>query len=794
MFKHHLLIVYRNLLRHKGSFIINLVGLSTGLACTFFIYLWVTDELRFDKFHKNDSQLYQVMEKSTENGNVTIHDATQGPLWEVMKADLPEVEAAVPVLSLKKANMTVPVRSGDKVVKTSGLFAGKKFFDVFSFDLIAGTASKVLDDKESFVVSEKLALSLFGSADKAIGKNIDWQFLGKNQVAKITGVVKDPPANSSMQFDFVGSYQLIYEDLLPNFQKWWNEGVETYLLLQSGTDISSFNKKISNFINKYFPETIFTIFVRPYSSAYLYGNYENGVQSGGRIEYVRLFSIIAVFILVIACINFMNLSTAKASRRLKEVGVKKAIGSTRRNLVVQFLSEAVFMAMLSLIVALLIVALVLPVFNNITGKNLSIPFDPRIISLALLTTFITGLLAGSYPAFYMSGFDVVSVFRGKMKKSIGELLARKGLVVFQFMISLALMVAVMVILKQVNFVQSKNLGYDRSNIIYFDEDGKLAENSEAFIAEVKKVPGVQNASSIQEGVMQKGMGSSTYGMEWPGKPQDQLVNFAMRKVNDGLIETLGIPVVQGRSFSNKYGAENKNLIFNETAIKMMGLKNPVGTKVIMWQEEMTIIGVVKDFHISSLHEPIAPLVFRFESNLVPATCMVKIAPGKERETISQIRDVYKKFNPGFDFEYKFMDEVYQAQYIAEQRVSVIAEYFAGLAIIISCLGLFGLAAFNAEVRTKEIGIRKVLGASVSNIMMMLSKDFVVLVIIAMAVAFPLAWWAMNSWLNGFAYRISIGAEVFIIAGMVMVALTLLTVCYQSLRTALLNPVKSLRTE
>ena len=489
----------------------------------------------------------------------------------------------------------------------------------------------------------------------------------------------------------------------------------------------------------------------------------------------------------------MNLSTAKASRRLKEVGIKKAIGSTRKALVFQFLSEAVFMAFLSMITAVILVMLVLPPFNDITRKDLKFNIDIKIISLALLTAFVTGIFAGSYPAFYMSSLDVITVFRGKLKKSLPELLARKGLVVFQFMLSLVLIVGVMVIVKQVNYVQSKNIGYDKSNILYFNKEGNLNENAESFIAELKKIPGVIRASSVQDNVMQKGNGSSTYGITWPGKSSELSVDFAIRTVNYDLIETLGIQITDGRSFSKAYGAEDQGVIFNETAIKIMGLKKPIGTTINLWGEDKTIIGVVKDFHISSLHEAIAPVVFKFDPQRA-STVMVKIAPGKERETISSVEELYKKMNPGYLFEYKFLDEVYQAQYISEQRVSVMSKYFAALAIIISCLGLFGLAAFNAQVRTKEIGIRKVLGASVSNVMVMLSKDFVILIILSMMIGFPLSWIAMNAWLDGFAYRVTIGADVFIIAGVAMIILALVTVSYQSLRSALMNPVSSLRTE
>ncbi|HET9744444.1 MAG TPA: ABC transporter permease [Chitinophagaceae bacterium] len=793
MFRHNMLIAYRNILRHKGSFLINLVGLSTGLACTFLIYLWVTDELKFDRFHKHGNQLYQVIEKNTENGSVIIHEGTQGPLAEAMERDLPEVISASPVMSLEKHGIKIPIRFEDKVVNTSGIFTNTDFFEIFSFPLIHGKPQNVLTNKEGIVLSEKVAVSLFGATDKAIGKNISWEIFGKKQTSKVTGVFAPLPGNNSMNFNFAASWDLMYYDLFPNLQKWWNTGPDTYLLLKNGTNITQFNSKIEKFINKYLRDNEFTISVRQYSSAYLYGNYENGIQSGGRIEYVRLFSLVALFILVIACINFMNLSTAKASRRLKEVGIKKAIGSTRKALILQFLTEALIMALLSMVTAMILVVLVLPYFNDITGKHLSIEVDPKIILLALLTTLITGILAGSYPAFYMSALEVVSVFKRNIKKSVPELLARKGLVVFQFMLSIVLIVGVMVIVKQVKYVQSKNIGYDKSNVIHFNKEGKLNDNAESFIAELKKVPGVVNASSVEQNIMQKGNGSSTYGINWPGKSPDVMIDFAIRKVDYDFIETLGMQLIKGRSFSRAYGTESQGLIFNETAIKLMGLKDPIGTKVNLWGEDKTIIGVLKDFHISSLHEPISPVVFNFEPSRT-STFMVKIAPGKERETIGSIEELYKKFNPGFLFEYRFLDELYQSQYISEQRVSVISKYFAALAIIISCLGLFGLATFNAEVRTKEIGIRKVLGASVSNVMVMLSKDFIVLIIISMLIGFPVSWIAMNAWLDGFAYRVNIGAEVYIIAAVAIIFLTLVTVSYQSLRTALMNPVNSLRSE
>jgi ABC-type antimicrobial peptide transport system permease subunit len=794
MLQHHLLIAFRNLQRHRGSFLINLVGLSTGLACAFLIYLWMQDETGFDRFHANEPQLFQVMEKSSENGNIIVHEATQGPLAAAMAKDLPEVQTALPVMSLQKEGIYMQMRSGEKAIRGSGIFAGKEFFSAFSFPLLQGNPRQVLTDKTAMVISASLAESLFGSAGNAVGKRIEWELMGTKRTGFVSGVFATLPANNSMQFDFVLTYELMMNDLAPNFQKWWNEGPSTYLVLKPGTDVEKFNTKIKDFIRPYFRETIFTLFVRPYSSGYLYGRYENGQQAGGRIEYVRLFSLVAIFIVIIACINFMNLSTARASRRLKEVGIKKVVGSTRKALIIQFLSEAVFITFLSLIAACFLVSAFLPVFNNITGKELVLKLTPELIFLVTGITLVTGLVAGSYPAFYLSGFHPVAVLKGRLKNSVGELLARKGLVVFQFAVSLVLIIAVLVVYQQVDYVQSKHLGFDKANVISFEREGAAVQNTESFLTELRRLPGIEKASAVQQGIVQgSSMGASTYGIDWPGKTEKDLVDFAVRAVDYNLLETLGIQLKEGRSFSPDFGAENKTIIFNETAIKTMGLKNPVGTKVIMWGEEKTIIGVVKDFHFTSLHEAIAPMAFFYDPKGA-STIVARIEAGKEKQTIAAVEAFYKKINPGYVFDYNFLDQAYQAQYISEQRVAVLSRYFAGLAILISCLGLFGLAAFNAEIRTKEIGIRKVLGASVNNIMLMLSKDFMRLIVLAILIAFPFAWWAMNSWLNGFAYHIHISPWVFVASGVAILLIALMTLSYQSIKTALMNPVKSLRSE
>jgi ABC-type antimicrobial peptide transport system permease subunit len=793
MIKHWLLIAFRNMKKFRTSFLINFIGLSSGLACALFIYLWVQDELHFDKFHKNESQLYQVMELSKENGVMMVHDGTQGLLADAMAKDLPEVELAVSVMNAEKIGVKFDLITPAKTLKAAGSFAGKDFFRMFSFPLVEGNPATVMNDRNAIVISNALAKSFFGSSAAAIGKSINYEMFGKKYQTFVSGVFADLPPNNSMKFDFVLTHDVLINEIWTNGQKWWNTGPVTYLQLKKGTDTKQFDKKIRNFLTRYGQDDFLTLFVRPYSSAYLFGTYEDGIQTGGRIEYVKLFTIIAFIILVVACINFMNLSTARASRRLKEVGIKKAVGATRRALIFQFLTEAMLMVLFSLLAACFIVVVLLPTFNNLTGKQIGFSVDANFILLLVCATLITGLISGSYPAFYLSGFNPVMVLKGRPKNSISELLARKGLVIFQFTVSLVLIISVIVVYRQMEYVQSKNLGYNKASTISFDKTGAIGANTDLFLDQLKKIPGVVNASTIQQKLAQVGNGSSTYGISWPGKPEGLDVDIAVRAVDYDLIETLGIQIKEGRSFSRAFGSDSTKLIFNEAAIKVMNLKNPLGTPIKMWDMDMSIAGVVRDFHISSLHEPIVPMVFMYRPRNT-AIVIARISAGAEKTTIGEIGKLFKKFNPENVFEYSFLDDEYQAQYISEQRVSVLSRYFAGLGILIMCLGLFGLATFNAEVRTKEIGIRKVLGATTSAVLLLLSKDFLKLVFIAMVVGLPIAWLVMNQWLAGFAYAITIGPQMFVVAVIAILAITLITISYQSLKAAMANPAKSLKSE
>ena len=649
--------------------------------------------------------------------------------------------------------------------------------------------------KKVSAISESTAVALFGSVDNAVGKIIEWQFpYGKDEVF-IAGVFKDISANSSMKFDAVLSFE-IYKDLVGKESlHWGNFGSSTFIVLKEGVDVTTVNQKIKDFIKRKAADAKVTLFLAPFSEYYLYGTYINGVLVGGRIEYVKLFSIIGIFILAIACINFMNLATAKATRRIKEVGIKKAIGASRRTLIIQYLAESMMMALLSLAIALLFVDLLLPQFNSITGKELDLRFSSNLVlSLAGVIT-ITGLLAGSYPAFYLSRYNPAVVLKGSFNtqgSTLGELLARKGLIIFQFTLSVIFIVAVMVVYKQVEFVQTTYLGYDKDNIVYFKPEGRVATNLETFLVEARKVPGVMNASSIARSIV--GAQNSTVGyFHWEGKDPNAIIPFEIVNSNYELIETLGLQMKEGRSFQREFPQDTASIIFNEAGLEVMGLSDPIGKIFNLWGKDYRIIGITTNFHFESLHEKVKPLFFKLDPEEAERI-MIRLAPGKERSVVGALEELYKRFNPGYSFDYKFLDEEYQAQYNAEKRVATLSKYFAGLAIVISCLGLFGLAAFTAERRLKEIGIRKVLGSSTFGIVYLLSSDFTKVVIVSIAIALPVSYFITEQWLASFAFRITLQWWYFAGAGLVAISIAWLTVGTQAVKAAMANPAQCLKDE
>lgn len=784
--------IYRSFKRYKGSFFINLIGLSAGLACVLMIFLWISDELNVDKFHENDSQLFQVMENQNVANGVITQEATPDLLAEALDEEIPEIEYATTVTPSFWFGK-IPLKVGETKLKEVGQFAGKDFFKMFSFKVVDGAPAEVLTDKSSIVISETLAMKLFNTTKNIKGKVIEWELGNKLRQSQITGVFKDLPYKSTERFDFVLPYE-VFKDFSREIGRpmdWNNNGPNTYLQVREGTVVSLINNKIAEFIKKRNRESNTTLFVRPYSDKYLYGKYDNGVQAGGRIEYVNLFSAIALFILVIACINFMNLSTAKASRRTKEVGIKKAIGAGRNKLIFQYLGESMLMAFSSLLISLLIVLLLLPKFNELTGKHLTLNFDITLILSFLGITVFTGLLAGSYPALYLSGFKPAAILKGKLTASLGELWTRRGLVVFQFILSVILIVSVLVVYKQIQFVQSNNLGYKKDNVVYFEQKGIQHENLASFIEEVKNIPGVVNASSIVENIV--GSVNSTTELSWKDKNPSEDVSFRFVGVNYDMMETLGMEMKTGRTFSRNFSQEDTKIIFNEAAIEIMGLTDPIGEVINLWGSNKEIIGVVKNFHFESFHEDVKPLFIILNPPDRTTIVMVKISSGKEKGIIQQLSSWYEKYL-GYPLEYRFLDEDYQMQYVAERRVLVLSRYFAGLAILISCFGLFALVTFTVERRVKEIGIRKVLGASHLGIAYVLSKEFARMVIVAILIALPLSYLVTKSWLDGFVYRINLEWWFFIGAGLTVLVIALLTVGMQTFKAARSNLVDCLKDE
>lgn len=753
------------------------------------IYLWVTDEMQVDKFHEKDNRLYQVMENQQLEDGIKTSDATSGALAGSLIIEVPEIEYAAtvtPVSWFPKVTLSYD----EKNIRASGEFVTPDFFNIFTYKLIEGNKNQVLSDKKSIVISEAMARKLFNTTENVVGKAISWKWQNYNVQYQISGIFQSNPLSSS-QFDFLLPFAWM-KDNFPFLVEWGNYGPNTFVVVKNGANINQLNKKLAVYMKSKLPGENRTLFAKRFSDLYLHGKFENGVAAGGRIQYVKLFSIIAIIILVIACANFMNLSTAKASKRMKEVGLKKTIGATRSSLIFQYFGESVFLSYISLFVAVILVLILLPQFNHITGKQISFRLNWNLVLIYLGAALLTGIVAGSYPAIYLSGFKPARVLRGMVKGSIGELWIRKGLVVFQFVISVVLIVCVLVTYNQIEFIQNQNLGYEKDNVIYFEKEGKVAQNPDAFLAGIKNIPGVINASSIAQSIMSTDM-ANTMGVDWPGKQPNQKVQFYNMDVYYGLIETLGIQMKEGRSFSRDYGAEESKIIFNETAIKTMGIKDPVGKVIRLWNKDMQIVGVAKDFYFQSIHQAVKPFFLRLApDNLM--NIMVKISGSRQKETLSRLQSFYGSYNPGYIFDFKFLDDDYEALYVSEKRVATLAWYFSVLAIIISCLGLFGLAAFTAARRFKEIGIRKTLGSSNMDIIILLSKDFTRTVAIAIIIGLPISFFMTKDWLNDFQYRIHLNVWYFVGAGLITLIITWLTVGLQAFKAARINTVQCLRTD
>ncbi|HTE29803.1 MAG TPA: ABC transporter permease, partial [Chryseolinea sp.] len=631
---HQFKITWRNLVKDRQFTLLNLLGLSTGLACSFLIYLWIVDELKVDKYNAKDAQLYQVLENiNTENGIRTI-TGTAGLLGKALAEETPGIEYSASVLPSSWFPFKGVINAGETHLKADAQYVSAHYFDIFSVDITKGSKAKFFEGTSSVMISDEFAQKLFHTNENAVGKMVKWDQSEFGGVFQISGVFKKPPSTATEKFDLIFNYALVLERR-PNLLNYTNSDPSTFVLLKKGVNLAALNLQIKDFPTRKNPQAKQTIFLAKFSDRYLHGNYENGAQVGGRIVYVQLFAIIALIILVIACINFMNLSTAKASLRLKEIGIKKVVGATRATLIRQFIGESMLMTFLSLLVAIVFIVLLLPVFNEITGKALHMTFSFGLAASVLGITLLTALVAGSYPAFYLSRFNPVFVLKGKLATSFAELMVRKGLVVFQFTLTVIFIAAVLIVYRQLHFIQSKNLGYSRDHIIHFDipleNDSAQLVAASTFVQSLNRITGVVSASSYYHNLT--GDHGMIAGFEWPGKTPGMDIEFSNLEVGYNFLETAGIRMKEGRNFSQTSNASNE-IIFNETAIRQMGLRNPVGKRVKFWGMEREIIGVAADFNFESLYQPMKPCFFQVYP--VMPNVMVRINAAAEVVTIASI--------------------------------------------------------------------------------------------------------------------------------------------------------------
>lgn len=790
MLRSYLTIAVRNLWRNKGFTIINILGLALGLTCSMLIMLWINDELSVGTQYPNAPYLYRVMAHEIADGRTVTSEDTPGILADELKKQFTEVVYAAGYSWPEGHILTV----GNRVDRYLGYYVGADWFRMYDIPLLAGAPATALGSPNSLAISRNVAESYFGNAQAALGKSVRFD---NHTDYQVTAVFENLPANAPERYNFL----LSWENFLkrePWLQQWDNSGPGTRLQLHPDADPVRVNAKLKSFLkgrNKDIgPSFDVQLLLQPETEAYLYSRFENGQRTGGRIEYVRLFAIVAVFLLLIAAINFMNLATARSVKRAREVGIRKVVGAGRASLIGQFMGEALLLTALALTVAVGLVVLLLPAFEQLTGKKLSLPLESlQGWGMLLGLLVVMGGLAGSYPALFLSSLNPVRVLKGTLRFGSGVQLFRRGLVVFQFVLSMLMIVGTLVIYRQLGYVQTKNLGYDRQNLIEISTNNSvLGEKYLTFKEELLRMPGIQSITYSQTSPLENS--NTADGVNWTGKDPTVAIQFNTTSVGYDFVKTLNLKLNQGRDFSPAFGRDSTNYLINEAAAKRIGYKDPVGQPLTFWGKSGTIVGVLQDYHFNSLHEAIRPLIIHLRKDHHYGRVLIRTEPGQTKQALASVEALYRRFNPNVPFDYSFVDVEYEQLYKSETIVGTLATAFAGLAVFIACLGLFGLAAFTAEQRTKEIGIRKVLGASVGSIVTLLSKDFLRLVITAILIASPLAYYVMHRWLQNFAYKIDIAWPVFALAGGLAVLIALLTVSSQSIRAALANPVKSLRSE
>ena len=788
----------RNFVRNKFFSLINITGLALGLASSLLLFLWIQDELNKDTFHKNSAFLYNVYERVFSEGKVEAARWTPGMLASELKLNIPEIEYST---GFSNNDLEGLFSIGDKNITMVGRYGDSSFFKMFSYDLLEGTPGSALSGPEDIAISKKMAENCFGSAQAAYGKSIRYN---NSTDLRISAIFDNVPSTSSQKFDFLLNWSYLLKTTTW-LKEWIYRGPYTFIQLRPDADPVKVESKIKTFLAPYVQHSDGAGFhlelgLQRYDKMYLNGDFKNGAPNGGRIEYVRLFTAIAIFILLIACINFMNLATARSVKRAKEVGIRKTAGAYRSILVIQFLSEAMLLACLSVVLALAIVSAVLPYFNGLAYKQMVLPLTAPYfwIGISAMLCF-TGILSGSYPAFYLSSLHPVKVLKGSHKVGSNALLFRKGLVVFQFALSIILIVVTLIMSQQIHFVANKNLGFDKESLIYIPFQGDLDKKYSVFRQRLATLPGIKAVSRMDQPPSYTG--AHAYDMEWEGKDPDTKTVVIHVTVGYGFLKLMNLTLLQGRDFSEDFPSDlttdsTSSYIINETAVKMIGYKDPIGRPLGIFRHHGKIVGVVKDFNFKSLREPIEPLLINLDerTNWGGGYVLIKTEPGKTQEALAGAQKLFNEIEPRFPFRYSFADEEYQKLYDNEQTISTLTHYFSFLAIFISCLGLLGLSMFTAEQRTKEIGVRKVIGASVGNIVTLLSKDIVKLVILSAVIASPVSWFFMNNWLQEYAYRIEIGSSVFLLAGAMAILIALITISFQAIKAALTNPIRSLRSE
>lgn len=791
MIRNFFKVAYRNLLRNKGFSTINITGLAIGMSAAILILLWIQDEVSFDEFHEKKNRIYEVWNKVAKDDEVSSWNTVSEPMARAIEKDLPEVERAVRVNS---DNVFFSV--GDIKIWKYGSIVDTGFLQMFSFPMLKGDPATALNDVNSVVLTERTAKALFGEED-AMGKIVK---IGDNDNFTVTGVLKDLPTNSRFGFEYLLPRSFIKHREGADFG-WNDNSTPTYILLKPNANYTAVAAKIKNLKQRYdneAKEMKWELFLYPLKRWHLYSSFTNGAEdNGGRITFVKLFGIIAGFILLIACINFMNLSTARSEKRAKEVGIRKAVGAQKSSLISQFIGESVFLAFLAGLIAIVIVQISLPAYNLLTDKKLFLDFG-NIYTWITGIGFIlfTGLLAGSYPAFFLSSFQPVKVLKGTFKQANALVTPRKILVVLQFTFATVLIICTIIIKQQIDYASSRETGYNKDQLVYHFMTGDIHKNYQLIKNELLASGMAKSITRTNSPLTERW--SEGWGQSWEGKDPNDNTSFDRYLADEGLGATAGLQFIDGRDFDLKqFSTDSTGLIINESALKVMKFKDPIGKTVGDLGIDWHIVGVIKDFILTSPYEKTRPLLICGAKSRFMSFNVVQIKLNGSNNTekdLSKVEDVFRKYNAGYPFDIKFVDQEYARKFEDEKYQGTLAGLFASLTIFISCLGLFGLATYMAENRIKEIGIRKILGASVTGITTLLSKDFIKLVFISFLIAAPLAWWGMHTWLQNYTYRVGIEWWVFVLAGLLTVMIALLTVSYQSIRAAIANPVKSLRAE